>query len=204
MPHTTANVYQFKVTLAETKPPIWRRIQVPDSYTFWDLHVAIQDAMGWMDSHLHEFQMPSRTGRKALTIGIPDDEGFSDDLDAGWEVRIRDCFTLKNAQARYVYDFGDNWVHKVVLENILPADPESNYPVCIAGRRACPPEDCGGPWGYQEFLEAMSDPNHPEHEDLSEWIGGSFDPDAFDPKTVVFANPEARWKIAFEEDWLTS
>jgi hypothetical protein len=86
---------------------------------------------------------------------------------------------------RYVYDFGDDWVHKVVVEKVLPADPRISYPVCVAGKRACPPEDCGGVWGYREFLAAISDPDHPEHEEMLEWVGGAFDPEEFDPSNFI-------------------
>jgi len=192
-------VYQFKITLKGTKPPIWRRIQVPETYTFWDLHVAIQDAMGWDDYHLHEFTLLSpKTGRK-VKIGIPSDE----DVDYGWEVlaewnqKIAHYFSSENSKADYVYDFGDGWEHSIKLEKILPRETGVAYPRCIDGRGACPPEDCGGIGGYAEFLEAIGDPANELHEDMLDWVGGSFDPDDFDPNDVEFEDPDSRFKLAF-------
>jgi hypothetical protein len=192
-------VYQFKITLKETKPPIWRRILVPETYTFWDLHVAIQDAMGWDDYHLHEFTLLSpKTGRK-VKIGIPSDE----DVDYGWEVlaewnqKIAHYFSSENSKADYVYDFGDGWEHSIKLEKILPRETGVAYPRCIGGKRACPPEDCGGIGGYTEFLEAIGDPANELHEDMLDWVGGSFDPDDFDPNDVEFEDPDSRFKLAF-------
>ncbi len=192
-------VYQFKITLKGTKPPIWRRILVPETYTFWDLHVAIQDAMGWDDYHLHEFTLLSpKTGRK-VKIGIPSDE----DVDYGWEVlaewnqKIAHYFSSENSKADYVYDFGDGWEHSIKLEKILPRETGVAYPRCIDGRGACPPEDCGGIGGYAEFLEAIGDPANELHEDMLDWVGGSFDPDDFDPNDVEFEDPDSRFKLAF-------
>jgi hypothetical protein len=192
-------VYQFKITLKGTKPPIWRRILVPETYTFWDLHVAIQDAMGWDDYHLHEFTLLSpKTGRK-VKIGIPSDE----DVDYGWEVlaewnqKIAHYFSSENSKADYVYDFGDGWEHSIKLEKILPRETGVAYPRCIGGKRACPPEDCGGIGGYAEFLEAIGDPANELHEDMLDWVGGSFDPDDFDPNDVEFEDPDSRFKLAF-------
>jgi len=192
-------VYQFKITLKGTKPPIWRRILVPETYTFWDLHVAIQDAMGWEDYHLHEFTLLSpKTGRK-VKIGIPSDE----DVDYGWEVlaewnqKIAHYFSSENSKADYVYDFGDGWEHSIKLEKILPRETGVAYPRCIDGRGACPPEDCGGIGGYAEFLEAIGDPANELHEDMLDWVGGSFDPDDFDPNDVEFEDPDSRFKLAF-------
>ena len=192
-------VYQFKITLKGTKPPIWRRILVPETYTFWDLHVAIQDAMGWDDYHLHEFTLLSpKTGRK-VKIGITSDE----DADFGWEVlaewnqKIAHYFSSENSKADYVYDFGDGWEHSIKLEKILPRETGVAYPRCIDGRGACPPEDCGGIGGYAEFLEAIGDPANELHEDMLDWVGGSFDPDDFDPNDVEFEDPDSRFKLAF-------
>jgi hypothetical protein len=147
-------VYQFKITLKGIKPPIWRRIQVPETYTFWDLHVAIQDAMGWIDYHLHEFEMINPATGLAVNIGTPvPGEDFDREVLPDWKQNIADYFSMENRTADYVYDFGDNWEHKIQLEKILPREKGVNYPICIKGKRACPPEDCGGIWGYAELLE---------------------------------------------------
>ena len=192
-------VYQFKITLKDSKPPIWRRIQVPETYTFWDLHVAIQDAMGWDDYHLHEFEMINPSNNSKVKIGIPiDDDFFDREVFPGWNQKIIDYFTMKNPTANYTYDFGDNWLHKVQLEKILPREQIVNYPICIKGKRACPPEDCGGIWGYEELLEIIKNPGHEEHEEMLEWLGGDFDLEHFDVKEIRFDDPGQRRKIAFE------
>lgn len=187
-------VYQFKITLDGIRPPIWRRIQVPETYSFWDLHVAIQDVMGWLDYHLHEFGIVNPgTGMRA-EIGIPDGEiGIL----AGWKHKIADYFTVENKSAFYQYDFGDSWEHKILLEKILPREKGVKYPICIKGKRACPPEDCGGIWGYVELLEILGDPDHEEHESMKEWVGGELNPERFDPKQVHFDNPDVRRKNLF-------
>ena len=188
------NVYQFKVTLQGSSPPIWRRIQVPETYDFWDLHVAIQDGMGWDDCHLHEFEMVDPATNSPVSIGTPY-EGAEDVLTERIQ-KVADYFSLKNPYARYVYDFGDSWDHKIQLEKVLPRE-DITYPVCIGGKRACPPEDCGGIWGYEAFLEIINDPSHEEYEEMMDWIGGEFDPEHFDPAEVTFDDPAQRFKMVF-------
>jgi hypothetical protein len=188
---------QFRVGLLGILPMIWRRIVVPAGYTFWDLHVAIQDAMGWTDSHLHAFRVANPETRHQDFIGIPDDEGF-DELDTlpGWEIPVQKYLSYDNPLCLYEYDFGDSWLHEVVLEAYLPAPKK--LPICLAGERACPPEDVGGTHGYEEFLAVIRDPGHEEHESMLEWVGGSFDPEVFDPKRVSFGSPKERWRMAFD------
>lgn len=195
MKKTPSNIYQFKITLLGVRPQIWRRIEVPETYTFWDLHVAIQDAMGWLDCHLHEFEIPKPGTRHPDHIGIPGDE-WGDDRTVleGWHVPIARYFTLKNPIALYNYDFGDGWEHQVRLEAIVQPEPRRKYPRCLDGARACPPEDVGGVSGYWDFLKAIKNPKHPEHQELLEWAGGSFDPERFDPTRVRFDNPKTRLK----------
>jgi hypothetical protein len=195
-------VYQFKITLQDIKPPVWRRIQVLGDYTFWDLHVAIQDAMGWMDEHLHEFHTKNPRSGRGEDIGIPEDEPMGDyhPVLPGWKRRISKYFSPENPKAEYLYDFGDGWHHALVLEKILPAEEGVVYPRCLNGKRACPPEDCGGPWGYEDMLRVISDPTDKEHGRILEWLGGKFDPDDFDPMDVQFSDPAERWEIAFAEE----
>jgi hypothetical protein len=190
------NIYQFKVTLDGINPAVWRRIQVPDSYFFWDLHVAIQDAMGWEDYHLHDFEILNpKTGEKDL-IGIPFDDDWGDvNLLPGWKTPLSSYFSSSNKKATYEYDFGDSWEHKITLEKMLPLDPGTTYPQCLSGERACPPEDCGGIWGYQELLEIMKDPKNEEYEERMEWIGDDFDPESFSPDSVRFNDPKERLKM---------
>ncbi len=193
---------QFLVALTNTTPLVWRRIQVPGDYSFWDLHVAIQDAMGWQDYHLHEFTVVHPESGALDRIGIPTPDVPDDRLcAAGWDVSIASYFNWQSLHqvppAMYRYDFGDDWLHVVTFEDMTPRT-RARYPRCLAGARACPPEDCGGVHGFAEFLQAVADPSDARHAELLRWAGGTYDPDAFDPKHVVFDNPRQRWKKAFE------
>jgi len=190
-------VYQFKITLDDIRPPIWRRIQVPETYTFWDLHVAIQDAMGWLDYHLHEFEILNPANGLKVTIGLPDDDFPKRNL-RDWAQKIANYFSLENPSADYIYDFGDYWQHKIQLEKILPREKNVSYPVCIKGKRAGPPEDCGGASGYENILEIIKNPGHVEYEETIEWLGEEFDPEYFDPKGINFDDPAERLKMAME------
>jgi hypothetical protein len=200
MPKKFDRVYQFKITLKDIKPAVWRRIQVPEIYTFWDLHVAIQDAFGWLDYHLHEFELMNPTEAIIAAIGIPDDTWPSDRQTLpGWKEKIADWLSMENRSSLYTYDFGDNWEHIVKLEKILPRGKGVKYPVCTDGKRACPPEDCGGVWGYRDLLKILKNPDHEEYEDWVHWVGGKFDPEFFDATKIRFMDPAKRRKAAFGE-----
>ena len=199
-------VYQFKITLTEIEPPIWRRIQVPAKYSFWDLHVAIQDAMGWLDYHLHAFRTKPKSKKKPIAIGIPDDEFDDEVIIPGWKVSIGEYFTEPGQAMLYEYDFGDDWRHEVLFEGILLREKNVAYPRCLAGERSCPPEDCGGPPGYENLLTILRDHDHPEYEDYVEWLKGHaknywpYEPDKFRLEKIHFDNPQERWKMAFSEE----
>lgn len=176
-------VYQFKITLLGTAPPIWRRIQVQDC-TLDKLHEHIQTAMGWTNSHLHQFEI---TGKR---YGDPEllDDGFEDfQCVDSTKTNLSQILprTGKRFGFKYEYDFGDGWEHEVVFEGHPTVDTKAKFPLCLEGERACPPEDCGGVWGYEDFLEAIRNPKHEEHESMKEWIGGRFDAEAFDPKKAT-------------------
>ena len=142
-------VYQFKISLREIIPVVWRRILVPTNYDFWDLHVAIQDSMGWLDFHLHPFSIKRPHARNVSEIGIPDDDGFFDiEILPGWEVYVSDYFSDIGVSALYRYDSGDGWEHDVLLEGLIIKEEGTKYPVCVDGQSKCPPEDCGGVYGY--------------------------------------------------------
>ncbi|MFH1946781.1 MAG: plasmid pRiA4b ORF-3 family protein [Candidatus Magasanikbacteria bacterium] len=193
-----SNIYQFKITLQDSKPPIWRRIQVSENYTFWDLHVAINEAMGWYDCHLHAFVRRNlKTLREELRIhtDLADEPwDLSDEVKEERETLIKDVLTLEKPRIKYDYDFGDSWQHYVVLEKILPAEKGVEYPRCVAGKRACPPEDVGAIWGYYDFVKIMNNPQHSEYKEMVEWIGeDSWDPDEFNPDEVFFDDPEEIW-----------
>lgn len=197
------HVLQFKVTLKRLRPPVWRRIQVLCDASFWDLHVAIQDAMGWRDRHLHEFRIKTPVPREVLRVGIPDDDfgavgSMIPDIMPGWHVPVAGFLNLMKRKCVYVYDYGDCWEHDVMLEKIMPREKEVAYPRCIGGRRACPPEDSGGIAGYENLLEAIADPEHPEHRETMDWLDREFDPARFDKNAVVFGDPEERLDLVLD------
>jgi hypothetical protein len=169
----TATVYQLKVTLNDIKPAIWRRLQVKSDITLGKLHLILQDALGWTNSHLHHFEIVGES------YGMKDADEFDEDLLDENRHKLNKVVDEKQ-RFTYEYDFGDSWHHTIVIEKALPPSPTVRYPVCTAGARNCPPEDCGGTWGYAEFLDAISNKKHERHKELLEWIGGSFDPEHFD------------------------
>lgn len=225
-------IYQLKITLNDSKPPIWRRIQVRADTPLSTLHDIIQDIMPWTNSHLHQFIVgdwrasiffsdpqfeldnymvhePEALQEKLAKLGFdmklweeahdtePEEAPLFRGLDIGGIGRLDSLFaflrvmdesraTIQQVVSRegakffYEYDFGDGWDHVILLEKILQAEPGKQYPMCLKGKNACPPDDCGGIWGYYGMLEAIQDPKHPEHESMLEWLGGEFDPEAFD------------------------
>ena len=177
-------VFQFKITLQEIEPAIWRRIQISNSCSFWDLHVAIQNAMGWTDSHLHHFVViDPATGDKQY-MGIPSEDEFDFDVhntQPDWNFRVRD-YLPENSAMIYLYDYGDSWSHLIEFEGSHEKKSNKKYPACIAGERACPPEDVGGIPGYFNFLKIISDKNNDERKSMLHWVGGKYDPEKFNPK----------------------
>jgi Plasmid pRiA4b ORF-3-like protein len=170
---TDIHVYQIKVTLEDSKPPIWRRIQVPSTVTLYKLHQILQVVMGWSNYHLHEFDIDG------VHYGEPSQDN-SYKVRNEKTVKLSQVVSKEGAKFAYIYDFGDHWYHKILVEKILSHDPDIHYPICIKGKRACPPEDCGGIGGYYDFLEIIKNPDDPEHDQMLEWVGGSFDLEAFD------------------------
>lgn len=181
---SSPSVLKLKVTLKGMRPPVWRRLLVPDTLTLADLHEAIQAAMGWQSSHLHQFTIAEASyGDPSMLDEIADQR------------RYRLSRLVKEGVGRftYVYDLGDFWEHAIVVEGCEPAVADMFYPACIAGKRACPPEDCGGVWGYQETLEILATPGHPERAERLEWLGGGLDPEAF---SIEAANMALRARFA--------
>jgi hypothetical protein len=171
-------IYQIKITLKNIKPPVWRRLQVPSDFGLEKLHTVIQIAMGWSNSHLHQFTAGD------TYYGEPDPDYDDDVMKSENGVTISQLVSGEGARFNYEYDFGDSWKHEILVEKILPMEKGTRYPVCIKGKRACPPEDVGGVWGYADFLETITDPKDPEYEDTLEWAGGDFDPETFDIEEV--------------------
>lgn len=170
-------VYQIKIVLRDSHPPIWRRMLVRGDITLHSLHRALQEVMGWENSHFHRFTF------KKQDYGRPDPEGeLKIKDDRGF--RLDQVITGKGQCFIYEYDFGDSWEHYCVIEKVLSQDPLKPAALCMAGARACPPEDVGGIPGYEEFIEAVRHPNHQSHKEMIDWVGGAFDPEAFDPNRV--------------------
>ena len=183
------SVHQLKTTLLGIKPPIWRQIQVPSTILLCCLHDALQAVIGWTDSHLHQFEKDGKYW------GVPEPYDELDDIEIIDESRVPVGRVLKTEgdSLLYVYDFGDNWQHKVVLEKILPATAVRSRPTCLGGERHCPPEDVGGVTGYESFLDAIFDPAHEEYESYLTWVGGSLQAEEFDLKAVNEVLSRMRW-----------
>jgi len=178
-------IYQLKITLRGSKPPIWRRVQVPGEITLYKLHQIIQVAMGWMDEHLHQFTIGG------INYGEPAPE-WGMEVKSERRAHLHQVAPAEKARLTYEYDFGDSWYHEILVEKIVPPEPGVQYPTCVTGKRAGPPEDVGGVWGYEGFLEAIRDPRHPEHDEYLEWVGDEFDPEAFDCAEVNAALQQLR------------
>ncbi len=173
-----ALIYQIKVTLRGSEPLIWRRIQLRSDPTLAKFHRILQRVMGWEDAHLHRFTIQTQY------YGIPHrEEGVRTTKD-GREYRLSEVVPGEGSRFTYDYDFDDNWEHVLMVENTLTPDEEVRYPTCVEGARACPPEDVGGIPGYENFLDAVKNPDHPEHDEYLEWIGGEFDLEEFDVDVV--------------------
>jgi len=194
---TPKTVHTLKVTLRHVKPPVWRRILVRSETRLSAVANLTILAMGWDGYHLHSFETPDRT-----RYGIPDRDdlpmfGFGRPTLDESKHKLGDVLPAVGSKLRFDYDFGDGWEHDLVVEAIGRPESASTYPLCVAGKRACPPEDCGGPWGYQEMLEALADTKHERHAELVEWIGDEFDPAEFDADEVTelmqSVRPGDRW-----------
>ena len=179
LPRTT---YQLRVALKETRPPIWRRFLVSPSTRLSRLHDVLQAVMGWYDCHLHMFIK----GRRRFMLPNPwMDEPYGEPrfLDER-KYRIDQLLKREKDWIEYRYDFGDSWHHRITLQKILPRDPAVRLPVCISGKRSCPPEDSGGVWRFYEMLAILADPDHEEYEEMAEWLDADFDPEAFSIEDV--------------------
>jgi hypothetical protein len=184
-----SKVIQLKITLVGSKPPIWRSVQVRESIHLGELHRVVQIAMGWDDTHLHLFQV----GNRSFSLFSDTDDAPPEEEDSR-TVSLRELgLVAKGRKFTYIYDFGDDWIHQIEVEAARSADSDVFYPVCVAGKKACPPEDCSGIWGYYQLLEILKNPRHPEHQERREWLGGDLDPDLFDLAAV-----NQRLRITFE------
>jgi len=174
------NVFQIQIALRGFKPKIWRRVLIPADLPMADFHEIIQTTMGWENSHLHQF-IKNKT---YYSVRRKDDMWEERDSVDYSDLKVSDLLKTEKEKLLYEYDFGDGWAHDIVLEKILPFDSKIEYPVCTAGKMCCPPEDCGGIWGYADMLEVLKQPKHEEYESFMEWLGGEFDPEYFDIEEV--------------------
>lgn len=167
-PETSVEVYALKVTLLDTSPPVWRRILVPRDITLDNLHRTLQTVMGWTNSHLHQFvcRSPRLLDPRA---------GVGSKIANEKRTRLGEVIGIVGARLWYEYDFGDGWRHEILLEEVLLGD-ETFQQICVAGKRSCPPEDCGGPQGFAELLQALQNANHPSHDEA--WLR-DFVPESF-------------------------
>ena len=193
---TDRMVLKFKIELEYLIPLVWRRILISRDATFFDLHMAIQQSMGWENCHMHMFTIKKTRTSPQKNIGLPSE--YDPDIEPAWELKVVDYFKRRGSKVAYEYDFGDSWLHKIIYEGTEKAVKGRRYPQCLDGERACPPEDCGGTWGYEGLLNVLRDPQHEDYEDRLEWLGDSFDPEAFDAKKVVFKNTAIALEWAME------
>ncbi len=184
MKKPTAAIYQLKIQLEDIDPPIWRRLLVSGDLSLGKLHEVIQEAMGWTNTHLHQFVIAGES--------YSDPEAEIDDTRDETRSRLSQVAPQAGKAFEYLYDPGDGWEHNIVIEKTAASDKRyPGHPVCLAGARACPPEDCGGPFGYQDFLAAITNPKHKRHNEMCAWIGINFDPEYFDPAEINDALKES-------------
>ena len=170
------NIFQIKIILKYVKPPIWRRFLVEDNIKLPDLHKVIQTIMGWSDTHLHQFISQERF------YGVSSEDLYGETIDYK-KIKLKDILKYENEKIKYEYDFGDGWEHEIILEKVFKNETIEK-PICLAGRRNCPPEDCGGPYGYMNMLKALSDQKNKDYEEYRSWIGDDFDSEYFDKELI--------------------
>lgn len=174
--------YQLKVVLAESEPPIWRRLRVLGSTPLHSLHLILQHAFGWTNSHLYQFEI----GDRHLAEPDPEEDAYSETPpEDARRFRLQDFGFKQGSEFSYIYDFGDWWDHRIQVEAIFPADAPEQYPCCVGGARAGPPDDSGGVHGYHELLMALANPRNPDHAQWSEWVPSGFNPEAFNAEDTT-------------------
>ena len=176
-------VYVLRITLDGSRPTVSRTVKVQSDISLAVLHDVIQKAMGWFNCHLHQYIF----GKQYYGVPSPDNDDFGFEILDEKKFTLRDLAPKKGSKLKYEYDSGDSWIHLLKVEQVILDDPEFKHPVCLGGENACPPEDVGGVWGYESMLKALNDPKHPEYKEFLEWVGGKFDPYAFDLNKVNIA-----------------
>lgn len=178
----------FRIQIANiVKPPVWRKLLVPDSFSFHRFHHVIQAAFGWEDCHLYQFSEKGHGSPWAISVPFEDDDWM--EVKNSRKIKLKDVFNAKGQNLIYIYDFGDDWMHKITVEEITEGNPQKAD--CIAGKGACPPEDCGGHWGYENLKKILADPAHPEHNEMREWLAlepdEDWSPDIFNAEETRIA-----------------
>jgi hypothetical protein len=174
-------IYQVQISLKDFKPKIWRRLLIPSDLLLSDFHKVIQTSMGWENSHLHQFIKDETFYTRRMADDILWHEMNNVDYQ---NIKVTDLLKKEKEIIIYEYDFGDSWEHIVLLEKILPFNQKTKLPYCVTGKMNCPPEDCGGVWGYADILEILRQPDHAEYESYLEWLGEEFDPEYFDKNVI--------------------
>jgi len=199
-------IYQLKISIKYISPPIWRRILISNYSTFAELHDVIQEFFNWDNYHLHEFYyyIQDYIHRQIRIQGLDIDGSFSPNLDfydaREDDIRLCDVFSTEQRAVNYLYDFGDNWQHNIKLEKIFPYKDGFQSPLCVGGKRATPPEDCGGPYGYQEILEIQENKKHPQYKERITWLGGKFDPNKISTQIIKMTPREIEQKFGFNSE----
>jgi hypothetical protein len=170
---TAETIARLRITLEDIHPAIWRRVEVPTAFSLKSLHDVIQAAFGWEDRHLWHFEVGEQR------YGLPNPDWPIDGLAAARNIRLAALVGRNIATFTYTYDMGDDWRHRIAIETVEQGQNSIAYPRFVDGERQCPPEDVGGLPGFERFLDALADPNHPDHHELQEWHGGPFDPESF-------------------------
>lgn len=176
----TSTLHHLRVVLKNARPTIMRELLVPSDLRLDRLHEVIQIAMGWEDEHMHEFIVGTLRNGERFGMPTPDPFGFGSPTRNETKYTLDQVAPVKGGKLIYWYDFGDDWYHDISVKAVVAATSDQPVPFCLKASRACPPEDCGGPWGYANLLAILADPKHEEHEELSEWIGDDFDPELVD------------------------
>ena len=177
-------VADIRIELADIRPPIWRRVAVPLDMSLADLHMVIQVAMGWFNSHLWEFEID---GRSCGVSGLKDEPVWGDEILDARSLRLGRLIERGVTKFNYLYDFGDSWRHRIIVRSVEPAGRGMSYPRFLAGKRRCPPEDVGGVPGYRHFIDALANPDNAENSELLKWYGAPYDPESLDTEKIAAA-----------------
>lgn len=187
-------IHELKITLCGSKPPIWRRFAVPSDMRLSDLHCVIQIVMGWDNSHLHQFIVSDRSRKEHRSLGksgwthrerrLSDTRFELEDIENENKVTLNELASAVKGKLIYEYDFGDSWEHLIEIVKIGLPEDKVKYPLCLAGKLACPPDDCGGIWGYYDMLEVLKNPKHKDYEDIRGWMPPGFKPERFNLEAI--------------------